>query len=174
MPFDFRNLDNDTRRYMVEEIDAAIHADNLYFSKRFTAAGEAAWPTLLLDAARGHDEHWLAYQLEAQSLLKDLEGSGTPSGGYTTKYVPHTAAETIAEGQFNRYYILGVCCRAMEEGIGQVIVYRAKAVADPRPESEALLGELVNPSVLSDEIRPRDQSLRHALLQPNSGLTVHI
>ncbi len=174
MPFEFRNLDADTRRYMVEEIERAIFEENLYFSKRFTTDGHAAWPDLLLEAARDHDDHWLAYQLEARSLLKGLEESSKPSGGYTLKHVPHTAAETMAEGQFNRYYILGLCRRAIADGIREVVVYRAKAVADPRPESESLIGERLDAATLAGEIRPVQQSLGHSLLQPNSGLSVHL
>ena len=64
MQFEFWDLDADTRRYMVEEIEAAIHDENLYYSKRFTADGHAAWPDLLLEAARHHVsprlEGWLA------------------------------------------------------------------------------------------------------------------
>ena len=38
MPFTFRDLDADTRRFMVEEVDTATRDGNLYFSKRFTSA----------------------------------------------------------------------------------------------------------------------------------------
>ena len=107
-------------------------------------------------------------------MLKGLEGSGTPSGGYTIKHVPHTASQTLAEGQFNRYYMLGVCRRAIDEERAEVLVYRAKEVEDPRPESEALVRSPLDPAVLAAEIRPVDSSLGHALLQPNSGLSIHL
>ena len=173
MPFTFRNLDEQTRRFMVEELEAATQNDNLYFSKRFNSAGTASWSALLFEAARDHNEHWLAYQLEARGLMVGVEGSRTPLGGYTVKHVPDTAAETMAEGQFNRYYVLGVCRRAIAEGITQVIVYRAKEVRNPRPESERLIGGSYNPSELIKQIRPRQLSLGHELLKPNSGLSVY-
>ncbi len=159
MQFPFRNLDEKTRSFMVEEVETATREGNLYFSRRFNSAGHDAWLALLLEAARDHDEHWLAYQLEAGGLMKGLEGSRTRSGGYTTKHVPDTAAETMAEGQFNRYYILGLCRRATAEGKKQVFVYRAKAVRDPRPESEAIVGRSINPSELIAQIRPVQSSL---------------
>lgn len=174
MPFNFRDLNDDTRRFMVDEIEAAIREDNLYFSKRFNQAGEEEWPELLLKAAKEHNEHWLAYQLESRGLIKGLEGSRTPSGGYTIKHVPHTAAETMAEGQFNRYYILGLCRRALVEEKAKVFVYRAKEVRNPRPESSRIIGQSRDPSELIDQIRPRQSSLRHELLRPNSGLSVHL
>jgi len=39
MAFNFRDLNDDTRRFMVDEIEAAIREGNLYFSKRFNRAG---------------------------------------------------------------------------------------------------------------------------------------
>lgn len=129
---------------------------------------------LLLEAAKGHNAHWLAYQLETRGLIKELEGSRTPSGGYTIKHVPHTAAETLAEGQFNRYYVLGVCRRALTEEKTHVVVYRAKQVYAPRQESEYLIGQSRDPSDLIDQLRPRQSSLEHELLRPNSGLSVHL
>ena len=39
MAFNFRDLNDDTRRFMIEEIQAAIPEDNLYISKRFNQAG---------------------------------------------------------------------------------------------------------------------------------------
>jgi hypothetical protein len=80
MPFEFRNLDEQTRRFMTEEIEVAGRNDNLYFSKRFNSAGITSWPALLLEAAQSYNEHWLAYQLETRGLMK---GMGTEKGtGY--------------------------------------------------------------------------------------------
>lgn len=174
MPFRFRNLDSDTRRLMVEEIEAAIRDGNLYYSKRFNEAGTGTWPQLLVEAAREHDEHWLAFQIETRGLMKGLEGSRTPSGSYTVKHVPHSAAETQAEGQFNRYYVLALCRRVLAERKPHVTVYRAKTVVDPRPESEALIGQALDAATLADQIRPVESSLGHPLLKPNSGLSVHL
>jgi hypothetical protein len=174
LPFQFRHLDENTRAHMAREIEAAADSGELYFSTRFNSRGTAAWPTLLLQAAQQHTEHWLAYQLEIGGLMDGLEGSRTPSGGYTVRHVPHTAAETMAEGQFNRYYILGVCLRAIASGSNMVTVYRAKAVSAPRPESEALVGQRIDATRLAGEMRSVQQSLRHELLRPNSGLSVHL
>jgi len=172
MPFAFRNLDQQTRSFMVEEIETARINDDIYFSRRFNSAGINLWPELLLEAARSYDEHWLAYQLETRGLMKGMEGCHTPSGGYTLKHVPDTAAETISEGQFNRYYILGVCRQAIAKGKSEVFVYRAKPVHVARDESEMLKGSIFNPSELIDQIRPRQSSLGHKLLKPNSGLSI--
>lgn len=174
MSFEFRHLDDVTRYYMLEEIQAAQQKKNLYYSRRFNDAGIARWPELLEDAARSHDDHWLAYQLEAEGLMRGLEGARTPSGGYTIKYVPHTAAQTMAEGQFNRYYILGVCRRALAEGKSSVIVYQAKQRAEHPSEPHAFIGSSLDAQVLHAELRLHQTSLEHELLQPNSSLSVYL
>lgn len=101
--FNFENLDEKTRSTMLEAISEAEASGNIYFSTRFNDAGNKQWLPLLKEAAESHNEHWLAYQLETKGLMKDFEGAATPSGGYTVKHTPHTAAETMAEGQFNRF-----------------------------------------------------------------------
>ena len=174
MPFEFRNLDWMTRRYMIEEIEAAERNDNLYFSKRFNSAGIALWPVLLIEAAKSYNEHWLAYQLEIRGLMKGMESGRILLSLYTVKHIPDAAVETISEGQFNRYYILGLCRRALAVGITKVIVYRAKEVRDARPGTEQLIGSIINPSELIEQVRPRQLSLGHILLRPNSGLSIRI
>jgi hypothetical protein len=172
MSFEFRHLDAVTRGYMLDEIQAARQEKNLYYSRRFNDHGIARWPELLHEAARRHDAHWLAARLEVEGLLKWLEGARTPSGGYTIRHVPHNAAETMAEGQFNRYYILGVCRRALAQGRSSVTVYRAKQRAEHSPELEELIGASLDARALHAELRRHQTSLEHELLQPNSSLSV--
>lgn len=174
MGFDFVNLDDTIRQYMVEEIKKAIQEDNIYYSKRFAIERDDRWPSLLLEAAKLYDDHWLAYQIEANGMLKGMETARKPTGGYSLKHVSCNAAETLAEGQFNRYYILGLCRRASNEGKTTVEIYRAKEVRNPRPESEALIGQSRSAETLISELRPVNSSLGHELLQPNSGLSVKL
>ena len=104
--------------------------------------------------------------------MKHLETRAKPKGGYTVAHVPETAAETLAEGQFNRFYIAAICRRATEDGQSSVRVYRAKQTDNPRQESRALEGTMRNASALLGEVRSKDQSLKCDLLKPNSGLSV--
>lgn len=104
--------------------------------------------------------------------MKHLETRAKPKGGYTVAHVPETAAETLAEGQFNRFYIAAICRRAIEDGQSSVRVYRAKQTDNPRPESRALEGTMRNASALLGEVWNKDQLLKCDLLKPNSGLSV--
>jgi hypothetical protein len=168
MPFAFQELDQTVREFMVAEIERAVGAGTLYFSKRFTDVGRARWPELLLEAARAQDEHWLAFQLEVIGALKGSELRAKPTGGYTNAHVPHTAEETLADGEFNRYYMCAICRKAIAAGT-KVVVYRAKQGATTRPASDAIVGTTYDPATLVEELRT---TVGHDLTQPNSGLSL--
>jgi hypothetical protein len=170
--FNFKKLDARTRVLMIDEIKRAEKSGQLYFSKRFNDIGTRGWVAWLMLAAEQHDEHWLAYQLEANSAMKHLETRAKPKGGYTVAHVPDTAAETIAEGQFNRFYMAAICRRAIEDGNSSVQIYRAKRRTEPRPESKALEGTLQDTNKLLKELRSIDLSLTSALHKQNSGLSI--
>jgi hypothetical protein len=172
--FRFENLDDTTRAAMLAVIEEAERSKNIYYSARFNDAGNRQWVPLLKQAAKEHNEHWLAYQLEANGLMKGLEGALTPSGGYTIKHVPHTAAETMAEGQFNRFYILGLCKRARAEGISHLVVYRAKDRFDPRQESQALIGTRLSIDEIEAQLKVTKASFNSQLVKPNSGISVKL
>ena len=168
--FKFENLDDLTRSSILQAIEEAERTDNIYFSTRFNQSGRTQWLPLLKQATKEFNEHWLAYQLEANRLLIDFEGARTPSGGYTIKHIPHTAAETLAEGQFNRFYILGLCKRARAEGISHLEIYRAKARSDPRSESQALIGTQLAIDEIESQLKEIKASFKSQLVKPNSGL----
>jgi hypothetical protein len=170
--FKFENLDDATRSSMLEAIEEGESTGNIYHSTRFNQDGNDQWLTLLKQAAQKFNEHWLAYQLESNGLMKDSESAVKLSGGYTTKHVPHTASETIAEGQFNRFYILGLCKRARAEGITHLEIYRAKERFDPRPESQALIGTLLSIDEVESQLTLTNASFKSQLVKPNSGLCV--
>lgn len=172
--FNFENLDEKTRAFMLEAIVEAERSGNIYYSKRFNDEGRNQWLGLLKQATKDHNEHWLAYELQANWLMKDFENAAKPLGGYTIKHVPHTRAETMAEGQFNRFYILGLCKRAKAEGISHLQVYRAKQRSDPRPESEALVGTQISIADIEAQLRDIQASFKSQLTQANSGISLRI
>lgn len=172
--FNFPQLDSRTRVLMKEEIERANAHSEIYFSTRFNAVGSAKWVEWLLEAADAHDEHWLAYQIEAARAMRDYEGRVHQTAGYTTAHVPETAAETLAEGQFNRFYIAAICRRAIEDKIAEVSVYRARRRGEPRPESRALEGTSKNAESLLEQVRTKAGSFKCDLLKPNSGLSVDL
>ena len=69
------------------------------------------------------------------------------------KRVPYTAPETMAEGEFNRYDIRGLCRSVIGMGGRTVLVYRARSSRVPRPESDALIGRLIDAEALLEDMR---------------------
>jgi len=176
MALNLINLDERTRTLMIEEVDMDISQQNLYISPRLTTEGQQRYPDLLKEAIRQHDDQWLAKNLQSGNFLKAEEQRRKPNGGYTIVRVPITAPVTLAEGEFNRFYCRAVCLRAIQDGIGNVEVYRAKDVTTERPESKAKIGSLVSASELLSDLRTH-QGVEPALglpPGPNSGLSIRI
>lgn len=173
MPFIFENLDETTRQYMRQEFDLDVANNALYVDRRLNDEGMAHYATLLRTAIEGHDEVWLAEQL--RPYLNSSEERRTTSGGTTIAKVPIGAHQTLAESEFNRFYIRGLCSRAIAEGIESVEVYRGKEVGQPRPTSQAKIGQQLAVLPLLHDLRtaPGMDSIS-GLAAPNSGLTVRL
>jgi len=176
MPLNLINIDSKTRNLMVSEINQDIQNSQLYLSKRFNANGQALYPDLLQEAAKNHDDAWLALQLRTKNMFKTEEQKRTPSGKTTTAKVPTNAADTFAEGEFNRFYIRAICLRAIEEGNSRVKVYRAHHRDNPRPESQSKIGEMIDAKKLLSDLRsnPGVDLALGIPSGPNSGLSVQL
>lgn len=170
------NLDDRTRSFMVSEIESDKKADKLYVSPRLNERGREKYYDLLREAADKHDDSWLAERLRRDGLMKTVEERKKPKGGYTTAQVPVTAPDTLAEGEFNRFYIRGLCLRAIQDNIPELLIYRAKEVSSPRRESEAKIGERIDPQRLLEDVRakPGVDTALGLPAGPNSGLSARL
>jgi hypothetical protein len=174
--FTFANLDAQTRQQMVQEIKDDVASSRLYLSPRLSPQGRQQYPALLTEAAEKHNEAWLAQEIRSRGLLNATETRNKPKGGTTEAAVPVTAPDTLAEGEFNRFYCRGLCRRAVAESKAHVVVYRGKPVSNPRPESEAKVGAQMPAAALLNDLRTHvgvDTALGLPA-GPNSGLTVRL
>jgi hypothetical protein len=161
---------------MLAEIELDIASGHLYISPRLSASGARDYPDLLREAARNGTDTSLAAELRAIGRMNTTEQRRKPKGGFTTAQVPVDAPETLAEGEFNRFYARGLCRRAIVEGIETMVVYRAKPVDNPRPECQALIGTHLSPQQLLHDLREHvgtDTALG-VPAGPNSGLSVRL
>lgn len=177
MSLDLQNLDVRTREYMLKEVDLDVKAGRLYVSpKRLNDIGRQRYEPLLREAIGNHDDVWLAGQLRDKGCMNSQEEKRKPKGGFTIAQVPITAPDTLAEGEFNRFYCRGLCARALDDGIAEVEVYRAKEVSQPRAESAAMIGKRLPARDLLNDLR-QSQGVEPALglpPGPNSGLSVRL
>jgi hypothetical protein len=176
MGLTYEQLDDETRRLMLEELDLDLRDDAVYMSQRLRPGRERTYLALLRAALISEDDDWLAAQLERQELLEQTELRRTPSGDVTVAQVPSDAEQLLAEGEFNRYYVRALCRRVREEPGHVLEIYRARQVARPRPESEARLRHEVSAEVLLADLRTgtRVDAALGVPMGPNSGLSVRM
>jgi hypothetical protein len=153
MGLTYKNLDEKTRRLMLLEIERDISAGTLYVSDNLNPHGQLVYPELIKAAARNGSDLTLAMAihgwLNAYEKPRKLK-----SGGFSKPPVMRVNAhEMLAEGEFNRFYIRGVCLRAIEEGAFEVIVYRAKMAEHARAESEQKIGQRIAAEALLRDLR---------------------
>lgn len=169
------NLDV-VRNLMVEEMELDRSEGKLYKSTRLNQRGIAEYPEILREALENYDDHWLANQIKQRNLLNSTEKRKKKNGGWSTVKVPSNAHHMLAEGEFNRFYCRALCRYAIENDIEALIIYRAKHVSEPQPESTRKIGKSVIAQRLLDDLRNRI-GIETALgipAGPNSGLSVRL
>lgn len=170
MRFNFQNLNQNTRDEMMVEISNDITNNKLYLSNRLSPTGQGDYSQLLIMTVQQHDEVWLAEQLMQQNRLNQIEQTARGP-----RKVPINAANTLAEGEFNRYYMRALCRIAIIDGL-RLEVYRAKAVNISRIESQNKIGQIIDPKTLLNDLRESigvDSALGLPA-GPNSGLSVKL
>lgn len=171
------NLDERTRTLMLNEVDYDAARQELHINPYLSGQGQRDYEQLLREAIATGDEETLAARLAEHRRIARTAHRRKPDGGYSIVTVPNNAAEMIAESEFNRYYIRALCRRALEDGVEELIVYRAKAVSEPRPASEELVETTVDAAALLQDLR---QNVGDAIPEmgipggPNSGISVRL
>ncbi len=156
----FVNLDDRTRELMLEEVEYDNAHNQLHISPVLSGQGQRDYVNLLREAIQSGNDETLAEHLKQHRRINKTQSRKNPKGGFSIASVPANAAEVLAESEFNRFYIRALARRAIEEGIADLVVYRAKPVQNPRPQSEALI-EATLPSAGSAR-RPAGSSRRTA------------
>jgi hypothetical protein len=176
MPLQFHHLDAQTRPHIISEISSDVESGRLYISPRLTKEGAADWGSLILSAAGAFDDAWLAAEIMRRRILNTHEERRMSNGNVIQARLPSNAHETLAEGEFNRFYARGLCLRAIAEGRPVVVAYRARPSSAPRPESEAMIGrEFAADALLADLRDHPGMDTALGLPQgPNSGLSVRL
>lgn len=174
MKFKFENLDQQTRELMISEINTDIEKGLLYFSKRFNDTGRKLYAKLLLDSVSSGDEETLANSLKSNNCFAEKEARNGKNG-VTYAKIPETASQTLAESEFNRFYIRGLALRAIASS-QTLTIYRARHSDNPRTESEIMIGQKILADKVLNDLRINigvDTALGLPV-GPNSGLSVKL
>lgn len=174
MGLHYKSLDNLTRQKMLEEVNYDLNANNLYLSKRFTPNGRIYYQQILPNHLQNGNDDSLAIDLKNNNCFLTHEDRKTAKGVSKVK-VPETAPQTFSEGEFNRFYLRGLCLRAIAES-KKIVIYRGRFSENPRSESEAIIGMNIDPNKLLNDLRS-NTGVDTALglpPGPNSGLTAEL
>lgn len=168
------DLDAVTSTHMLDELRDDLRRGRVFMSPWLTLDARDQLPALLeVVLTEGTDEN-LADVFRQPGVLERFERD--ERGDLTSRRVPKAAPVVLAEFLFNRYVVRGVCRRAVEDGIAKVEVYRARVARNPRPESERLVGTLVDAKDLLDDLREHADVLESTLglAAFGSGLSVRL
>jgi len=171
------NLDDRTRQLMLDEMEYDISHTQLHISPFLSGQGQRDYANLLREALQGGNDETLAESLRDHRRILRTLPRRNPSGGYSIAATAENAAQVLAESEFNRYYIRALARRAIEDGIQELVIYRAKPVQNPRPESEARVETALSPQDLLEDLRAHPGDERPSLgvpSGPNSGLSVRL
>lgn len=176
MSLNYLNLDERTRELMLEEVNFDEERNNLYLSTRLSAQGLSIYPNLLKEAIKNGNDGTLEAALKGLGIFNPTFPRKNPKGGMSNVKMPTNAAQMLAEGEFNRFYIRGLCLRALEKGISEVVGYRAKDVRVPRPESIGIIGKTFDAQKVLEDNRANvgKDTVLGVPLGPNSGLSARL
>jgi hypothetical protein len=170
------NLDDRTRMLMWDEVEYDIAHNQLHISPVLSGQGQHDYVNLLRESIQSGTDESFAASLKSHRRINRTQPRRKPTGGFTVTAAPVNAAEVLAESEFNRFYIRALARRAIEDGIPDLVIYRAKPVQSPRPESEALIESTISPQDLLDDLRahPDEPPTLGVPSGPNSGLSVRL
>jgi hypothetical protein len=172
--FIFPQLDSRTRELMLAELAVDRDSGKAYIGARLNPDGAIRYRNALEFALRQGTPTELQQQLEPVPGNLWIAAITAKNGRRST--TPSTAAQTLAEGEFNRCYMRAICLRATEEGDGTVRVIRGKGVVNPRsdPLVRVQEGDVLDAAAVLDDIRlhPGSETDLGMPRGPNSGLSL--
>lgn len=160
------------RNLMLQEFKRDLNNESLYLSPRIKEEFYDLYKNLLENAITKGNPESFALKLSEKRILKSTVPRNTKKGLIFAK-MPVDAVITLAEGEFNRFYIRAVCLKAINEN-KEIEVYRAKQVKNPRSESQFKIGKTIDSKKLLDDLR-KNIGIDTALgipSGPNSGLSI--
>ena len=171
------NLDDRTRGLMLDEMHYDIQHNQLHISPFLSGQGQRDYVNLLHCALQKGSDETLSEELRRHRRILRTLPRRNGNGGYSLAATAENAAQVLAESEFNRYYIRGLARRALEDGIHELVIYRAKPVRTPRPESESRVETALPAQDLLEDLRRHTGDEPPVLgvpAGPNSGLSVRL
>lgn len=167
--FNFLNLDAETRRLMLLEIESDLSSQRLYVSDRLNDIGKKSYQNYLIQSVKEGDEESLEKLLDIATHFN----STYLRQGKAVK-MPSNASTLLCQSEFNRYYIRAICQRAINDKIETLEIYRARESSWTRQESEAKIGSTISAKDLLQDLRESIGIEPKLFPEINSGLCAKI
>ncbi len=150
MALNLPDLDDCTRRFMLDELEADLARRRLFFSPYLTDLGREVYEGALRAAILHGTEESLADALRGPGQM------GFPAGwkpGPLGHGLPTSAPDVLAEAEFHRFYVRGLCRRALADGIRTLVIYRAKPGPASRADAGGMVGVRIDAASLLEDLR---------------------
>ena len=173
MALHLSDLDDRTRRSMLDELAADVAERHLYLSPYLTTTGRAAYRGALRAALRAGNEESLAVELRRPGRLGAPDG--WKPGGLIGKYSA-TVPDALAEAEFHRFYVRGLCRRTLAEGGRTLIIYRAKPGSPSRANPDSMVGVRIDAASLLEDLQTTSGRAPPRILPgcPSPGMSVRL
>jgi hypothetical protein len=168
--FEFEDLTSDIRTRMLQELARDIEQKQIFYDSRLVENGRNLYLQILAQALEHDTPESFSEEILKNSLLNPTEMREISEGRTVQAKVSKIAHRNIGEAEFNRYYMRAICLKAIEQGIEEVEVYRARASANPRPDA----ADRKNAKDLLEHLRTTNISVPGSFPGPNSGRSVRI
>lgn len=164
MGLNYTQLNETTRRFMMQEFEQGGH----YISPRLNEAGRARWLPLLKDALQYHTDLWLERELMRRSCLTTTEYlKSTMTGKTVTRAVNREQiAKALAEGEYNRFYLRGLCLAARTRGYEHLIIAQGRIIPNAPDALKKPVGKAVAVDMLLEKLRANS----YKAIDPAMGL----
>jgi hypothetical protein len=165
--FNFIDLDEEIRGFILSEIEYDGDRDKLFLSTRLNDLGIEKYKNYLIQSATSGDE-------EIFENLLDISTHFNPTYLRIGKPVkmPTNASTLLCQSEFNRYYVRALCRKAINDKIENLEIYRARESSFKRPESELKIGTLLSVAELLEDLRSSIGEEPKLFPDINSGLCV--
>lgn len=125
MRMNLEELDDITRKYMLEAFEAEEASDKPYRSKALSKAGLDAFAEIMRDAIRVGTEETMMVALAQPAYWNPTETYVRKGVTRERQVNVSQASERLAITEFNTWYVRGLSIRLMEEGVEYCQAYRA-------------------------------------------------
>lgn len=175
MSLDLVHLDPCTRRFMLAELQADLASGTLYCSPQLNEEGLRQYTRLLRAALLTGTDGSFAEALCARDAVRPPSRWQHPKTVGADEALT-TATIRLAEREFHRFYIRGLCRRALDQGVATLVIYRARPADPGRTSADAMIGVRIDASSLLEDLRGTFPSLPpHGLPQcRDPGLSVRL